>query len=506
MKMKNTIKNIQNNIIKYIGIGIISGLTLINTTKAQNNTTQNNTKQHKPPTEIIQEGDNIIIPEHKLEEFMKNYKPKTNNTKKIQKTTLEEYIKDGYITDALTTQPIQGIETKLLLYDFITLIDTIGPVQTNSEGYYTFTITGIKDQKETKNIGTIKYNTINTPTIELNLKTPSKVQIKIYDQLGQEIKTLLNEETKQKTINININNLTNGIYILQTTINGKQYNNKILKTGQKYNYGKTQEQITETTTKTIEKTTEQLLIAREFQDPNNQYHTYSDSDVEPYAENISKDFTLIPRIQLENPITDPEYPIIPNINTIRDLLWYGGRVQGYWNYQQHGKTQYPIKIYIDSSNAPTGGITSARNIIQYFQDSLNIHPDSLIQETPINIEPNFNNGISAMKIIWTDSTQTYGYNSVLTYIYSSSHDVFIGGEIYIDTNKVTTTENIEKYIALNIQRYITGLVNPINNQNYLQYTTAGNRIGPTKRPNNDEKKLIKIGRNHKPYYTNRLGP
>ncbi|GIU69519.1 MAG: hypothetical protein KatS3mg002_0755 [Candidatus Woesearchaeota archaeon] len=110
-----------------------------------------------------------------------------------------------------------------------------------------------------------------------------------------------------------------------------------------------------------------------------------------------------------------------------------------------------------------------------------------------------------MKIIWTDSTQTYGRNSILTYIYSSSHDVFIGGEIYIDTNKVTTTENIEKYIALNIQRYITGLVNPINNQNYLQYTT-GNRIGPTKRPNNDEKKLIKIGRNHKPYYTNGLRP
>ncbi|GIU70194.1 MAG: hypothetical protein KatS3mg002_1430 [Candidatus Woesearchaeota archaeon] len=500
--MKNTIKNIQNNIIKYIGIGIISGLTLINTTKAQNNTTQNNTKQHKPPTEIIQEGDNIIIPEHKLNEFMKNYKPKTNNTKKIQKTTLEEYIKDGYITDALTTQPIQGIETKLVTYNpFPT--DTIGPVQTNSEGYYTFTITGIKDQKETKNIGTIKY--ING-TAKITVNNYKKIKITTYDIQGKEItRTTEKEINGTETINLK---LPIGETITKIEIDNKTYTNIHINDGKNHyvKKGKTQEQITETTTKTIEKTTEQLLIAREFQDPNNQYHNYKDRDVEPYAENISKDFTLIPRIQLENPITDPEYPIIPNINTIRDLLWYGARVEGEWQNLQHGKTQYPIKIYIDSSNAPTGGITSARNIIQYFQDSLNIHPDSLIQETPINIEPNFNNGISAMKIIWTDSTQTYGYNSVLTYIYSSSHSTMIGAKIYIDTNKVTTTENIEKYIALNIQRYITELVNPINNQNYLQYTTAGNRIGPTKRPNNDEKKLIKIGRNHKPYYINGLRP
>ncbi|GIU69518.1 MAG: hypothetical protein KatS3mg002_0754 [Candidatus Woesearchaeota archaeon] len=501
--MKNTIKNIQNNIIKYIGIGIISGLTLINTTKAQNNTTQNNTKQHKPPTEIIQEGDNIIIPEHKLEEFMKNYKPKTNNTKKIQKTTLEEYIKDGYITDALTTQPIQGIELIFPISDFSTFDDTLGPVQTNSEGYYTLTITGIKDQKETKNIGTIKY--ING-TAKITVNNYKKIKITTYDIQGKEItRTTEKEINGTETINLK---LPIGETITKIEIDNKTYTNIHINDGKNHyvKKGKTQEQITETTTKTLEKTTEQVYLGRWMEDPNNQYHKYQHPEAEPYAENISKDFTLIPRIQLENPITDPEYPIIPNINTIRDLLWYGGRVQGEWQNQQHGKTQYPIKIYIDSSNAPTGGITSARNIIQYFQDSLNIHPDSLIQETPINIEPNFNNGISAMKIIWTDSTQTYGYNSVLAYIYSSSHSTMIGGEIYIDTNKVTTTENIEKYIALNIQRYITGIVNPINNQNYLQYTTAGNRIGPTKRPNNDEKKLIKIGRNHKPYYINRVHP
>ncbi|AFH48935.1 Hypothetical protein IALB_1224 [Ignavibacterium album JCM 16511] len=488
--MKNKLKNI----IKYIGIGITSGLTIITPTKAQS------TEYNKPTTEIIQEGDNIIIPEHKLTEFIKNNKQEKNN--KITKKTLEEFIKDGYITNVLTKEPIQGIETKLVTYTpFPT--DTIGPVTTNSQGYYTFTITGINEQKETKNIGTIEY--ING-TAKITVNNYKKIKITTYDIQGKEI-TRTTEKEINGTENINLK-LPIGETITKIEIDNKTYTNIHINDGKNHyvKKGKNKEQIIEEQYKKLNKT-QTLIGLINLQSPNNQYHRYY--AVVDYdgviTGNKRFDINLIPRIPLENPIIDPGYTTIPYINTIRDLMWYSSRIEDEWDNRLAGKTLYPIKIYIDSSNAPTGGITSARKIIQYFQDSLDIHPDSLIQETPINIEPNFNNGFSAMKIIWTDSTQTNRLNSLLTFIFSSSHETFIGGKIYIDTNKVTTEENMEKYIARLIQLYITGGVYPINNQNYLAYTT-GNRIGPTKRPNNDEKKWIKIERYHKPYYMNRVYP
>lgn len=492
MNLKDRLKNIG----KYIGLGIVGGLALLNITIAQDN-------YKKPSTEITQEGDNIIIPENKFNEFMKNYKQEKKNT--LTKPTAD-YIKDGYITSALTTEPLEGIEAKLITYNpFPT--DTLGPALTNSQGYYTFTITGIEDIVKIENIGEIKYQIINTPTIELNLNKLSKVQIKIYDMLGKEIKTLLNEETKQKTINTDINNLASGVYIIQTTIDGKPYANKILKTDNKYNYGKNRQEVTQKTTKNnLEKITDELLIGREFKDPNNQYHNYKHGEVEPYAEEKKQDFTLIPRITLENPITDPEYTVIPNINTIRDLKWYARRVQGEWDNKGDAPMLWPIKLYIDSSNAPTGWIPEIRNVIQYYQDSLNIHPDSLIKENPTYTEPNFNNGYSAVDIIYTDSTVLGEQLTALGMIYSSRNNTFIGGHIYINTPKINNKEDAGMIIARGIQQYTTQTIDRIKDQRYLG-NTSYNNLGTTKRPNNDEKKWIKTSRNSKkPYYINRIYP
>ena len=283
------------------------------------------------------------------------------------------------------------------------------------------------------------------------------------------------------------------------------YTNKILKTSNNYNFAKTRQQIT-TPKNSLEKTTEELLIGREFKDPNNQYHNYAHGEVEPFTENITHDFSLLPRIQLEYPIIDPEYTVIDTIKTLRDLYWYSGRLQGEWQNARKGTTEWPIMIHIDTTNTLPGWKEEIRKVIQYYRDSLDIHPDSLIKETPIRIEWGHFNGFSTMNINYKDSTEYYlqGTYWGMVNIISGITSKKIGAEIYIDTNKVQT-QQIQTIISRALQIYITSGIFPINHQEYLGYT-HGLRIGPRNRPNNDEKKWIKIGRNMAEIYINRIQP
>lgn len=97
---------------------------------------------------------------------------------------------------------------------------------TNFLGEFNTTYTGIDEIVSIENIGEIKYQIINTPQIQLNLSKLSRVEIKIYDLLGQEIQTLLDEETSNKTVNTDINNLASGLYVLQTIIDGNHTTTK----------------------------------------------------------------------------------------------------------------------------------------------------------------------------------------------------------------------------------------------------------------------------------------
>ncbi len=492
------IKESFKNIAKYIGIGIVGGLAMFNTTNAQVKPEYN-----KSLTEIVQEGDNTIIPENKLNEFLKNYKPKQNQT--LQKIT--DATKDGYITDALNKQPLEGIEASLWVIDGGTLIDTIGPTLTNSQGYYSFNITGIEDIITIENIGEIKYQIINTPQIQLNLNKLSKVEIKIYTILGEEIKTILDEETNNKTINTNIDNLASGVYILQTIIDGKPYNNKILKTENKYNYGKNIDKITKQTNKnnTLEKITE-LGIVRVFQDPKNQYHSYQHSNVEPYN-NKTFNLTLPPIIPLQTPFNDPEvtYPI----NNLMDLWKDMSRIQGPDDYRLFAKTLYPLGIFTDPENTPTNWkqyITNAENIIR---DSLDIPADSILKINNEYTEPDYNLGYSTINITYMDSTTFKNIvganiNAGGAFIFDNTNIAFTGFEIYLNTDKITNPIDAQKILLKMLQMYITQTQGKINNQNYLGNTTLL-QTGPATTYNQDEKTQIKMIRNMTPnIWINRL--
>jgi len=452
------------------------------------------------PKEITYQGDNIIIPESKLEEFLKNYTPKKNIT--LTKQTAD-YIKDGYITSALTQEPLEGIEARLVTYNpFPT--DTLGPTSTNSQGYYTFTITGIIDDQKSLTSGEIRYIIANNLSIQFNLEKLTQVEIKLYDMLGQQIQAIVLNEISSENISVNLDFLPNGIYFIQILIDRQLYSNKILKTDNSFALGKTKEQVS--VSGKVKKTVGELLIGREFQDPNNQYHNYKHGEVEPYAEEKNQDFTLIPRIYLEYPITDPEYTTIDTIKTLRDLWWYSRRVGGEWDNKGNAPMLWPIKLFLDSSNAPQGWISEIRNVIEYYQDSLDIHPDSLIKENPVYTEPAFSNGFSAVDIIYTDSTVLGDQLTALGMIYSSSNNTFIGGHIYINTPKINNKEDAGMIIARGIQQYTTQTIDRIKDPRYLG-NTSYNNLGTTRRPNNDEKKWIKTSRySSNPFYMNGIRP
>jgi hypothetical protein len=481
------IKDRAINIAKYAGLTIVGGLAMFNITKAQS------TEYKKPLTEIRQEGDNIIIPSEKYNEFIKNYKPKNQTLNKTTDITL-----DGYITDALNTNPIEGIKIITQVYDGATLTGTYGPVNTDFTGYYQISgITDVEDEQTANNQAIVQYKGNKIFTNNFNEKT-----LKIYSEIGEEIKSI---KTNNPDVEINLQGIATGRYITILEMDKKAYANMIIAdAGIIIAQKKLEDKITEKNTNKLEKINT-LGLVMDITDTTNNYHRYFSGAGEFDTNNPRRDFTLIPKINLETTITDPEYTIIPTIETIRDLIWYTARVQGEWQNQRFSGAAWPIKLYIDSTKAPNNGVVEARNVIQYFQDSLGIHPDSLIQESQTEIPPSATNGISAAKIIWTDSTVLGTLNSQLELIFSGNAEKFIGANIYIDTNKVHG-EDIGKYIAVQLQKYSgPGGPNPINNTNYLGYTT-NLRIGQRTRPNNDEKKFIKIGRNSKPYYLNKTFP
>jgi len=243
-------------------------------------------------------------------------------------------------------------------------------------------------------------------------------------------------------------------------------------------------------------------------DSTNQYHGYS-TGTDQLNENTQMDFSLIPRINLEYPIIDPDYTIIPTITTLRDLWWYMARVQGDWNNLSEGGDirLWPIKLFIDSSNSPLEWDTEIKSVIQYFQDSVEIHPDSLILENPVFTEPASANGYSSYNIIYTDSIP-YGSNlsSTIEFWFSARIEKFVGGYMWLDTTRITNKIDAGKHIARLIEMYVCGVgVHDINNIEYLSYTN-GTRNGPRRRPNSDEINMIRVGRNSTYFYINRIFP
>lgn len=423
---------------------------------------------------------NIII---LLLAFVSNTSAQNNN---ILDITL-----NGYITDAQTREALEGIETTLYLFEWPIPIDTLGPINTDINGYYSFTITGIEDVLNIETVGEIRYSIINTPTIELNLKKTSQVQIKIFDLLGQELKTLLNEVTKQKTINADIDRTASGVYILQILINGKPYNNTILKVSNSYLFGKNRQLLTNEGKKQTLGKLVGITPLIKINDLTNQHHAYHSAAGQEGSTTSNSSFNMaLPKVVYlpdSMQFTDPEveYPI----NTEIQLWQYSCRIINQDDYKSIGVKLMPMKIFEPGTQPQwTQPIIDG---INHIRSRTTVNPDSLVQITNEGRAITFENGFSQINIVYSDSIEMGQDDYQVLFFYSSSHDAFCGGELYINISTNQQPIDIYKVTHTFIQKYLTAGIYPINNPKFMSTNTRGYPYEPT----DPEMHLIDITRN-----------
>ena len=353
--------------------------------------------------------------------FAKAQSTEIKQESKLEKTT-GEYNIHGTIRGT-NAQGLEGIEVKRIMYnDNWPLEADTSTTYTNSLGEFNTTYTGIEDIVQIENIGEIKYQIINTPTIQLNLNKLSKVEMKIYTILGQEIKTLLDEETNNKTINTDINNLASGVYILQTIIDGKPYTNKILKTENKYNYGKNKQEVTkETRNKSLEKTTDETYLYYGFQinDPNGQHYTHQFQMWNGWyldATDISHSVPLLEKKNLDITFTNTRTG--QPVENTKDFLFYvlGIDVLGHASQLPIEK---PWRVYLDRANIPlTYSEQEVTNSTLEMITSVGLPVDTTFYKEVQTRTPIGDNGTSYInyRFLPTSDPEMGDYDLVISYI------------------------------------------------------------------------------------------
>ncbi|GIU69524.1 MAG: hypothetical protein KatS3mg002_0760 [Candidatus Woesearchaeota archaeon] len=202
--------------------------------------------------------------------------------------------------------------------------------------------------------------------------------------------------------------------------------------------------------------------------------------------------TLPPVIPLQIPFTDPEVPY--PINNLMDLWKYMSRIQGPDDYRIYAKTLWPIKIYIDSINAPTEWITPIREAIQFKRNNTTLNPDSVLIETNEYTDPFSGQNFSAVFLIYTDSLDIGQQDTRIAFFYDQNQEAFTGAFFKINTTTGMQPIDVYKAIQRNLQKYITQTVLSINNPNYLGTGTRG----PPYETTPDEQKLEDMVRNMTP--------
>jgi hypothetical protein len=141
-----------------------------------------------------------------------------------------------------TNIPLIGTITyQRYIYDFydttISKHPIVSVVHTDLNGtlmswvYSSFPIpVGVKEITELKNINLFPVPANEFTTLTFDLKTNSKVSIKLIDNLGREIKAIENSNlsTGNHKYTIETNTLSSGIYFIQLNIDGKVLNKKLL--------------------------------------------------------------------------------------------------------------------------------------------------------------------------------------------------------------------------------------------------------------------------------------
>lgn len=408
---------------------------------------------------------------------------------------LENYVKDGTLTNLITLQPIEGIKITMPIFDGATPTDTLGPIYTNSQGYYGTSITDVEDEQQTNNTAIIKYYGNKIFTNNFDEKT-----LKIYNAIGQEVKNIT---TNDPNVEINLEGLASGGYLTVIELDKKAYANFVMTNKRKIlGFKKLEDFLTKEKNNKLNKTTENLILTRDFEDQNGQYHSYIRGVIDQtFYENTTFNLTLPPVIPLQIPFNDPEvqYPI----NNLLDLWKYMSRMTNENDYRLLAKTLWPMGIFTDTSNTPQNWKQYINNAVNIVRDSLNIPADSILKINNQYTEPDFNLGYSTVNVFYLDSTafkNIFGINGFSggAFSFDNTNEAFIGYKIYLNTDKIINPIDAQKYILKEIQRYVTQTTYPINNTNYLGNTNTITGPGPATIYNTDEKTLIKQARNMSP--------
>ena len=166
------------------------------------------------------------------------------NNRAYFKMEIPSYFARGYLLTASASNPSQWMD---ITDNLPTNVQTMGSVVTEQNGFvyigYIFSndivykrdistiITGVDDK--TVNVPTkftLKQNYPNpfNPSTNINFSVPqaSFVTLKIYDTLGKEVSTLVNEQMSAGTykFNFNASKLTSGVYFYTITANGGNSN------------------------------------------------------------------------------------------------------------------------------------------------------------------------------------------------------------------------------------------------------------------------------------------
>lgn len=407
----------------------------------------------------------------------------------------QSFIKDGYVTDALTKLPAKGIIVTMPVFDNSTEIDTLGPLTTNEQGYYSTQITDIEDDLNTNSQAVLQYKGNKIITGDISEKT-----LIIYNVLGEQVRFL---RTYNSEINLDFNGLVSGRYLSILKIKDNLYSNLYsVIDGEIIGQKKLKETISTIKLNDIYKTSENLILTRDFEDTTGSYLSYNRGVIdESYYDNTTFNLTLPPVISLQYPFTDSEvsYPI----NNLMDLWKYMSRVQDQTDNRVYAKTLWPIKIFIDSANAPADWLPYIKNAVSIVRDSLGIEPDSILQLNEQYTEPDYNLGYSAMDVIYMDSTEyknLFGSNGYAGggFFFDNTYETAIGYYLFLNKDKLTNPMDAQKYALKAIQKYITQSTYPINDPHYIGQTDNTQGPGTATTYNEGERTLMRMVRNMSP--------
>jgi hypothetical protein len=447
----------------------------------------------------IEDSDILIIPENMLNEFMKSFKPKQNQTlNKITDITL-----DGYVTDALTKQSLEGIKVTADIWDGETHTETRGPILTDMNGYFKFTgITDVDDYvlSSNHNLDAPYPNPFSSKTIiTVPVMESGTCNLILADAIGQQIAKFngyLNRGLHTFTIN---DPGASGIYLYKfVDAQNSSSSGKIVYLGGGVNSSEIilhngERALPSSLEKSGGDSLEKIMAIwsrMTYEDTLGIYHNYIAGGNGNFTNNFPRrSIALPPVVFLPDSMQFTDNEVSYPINTVVRLWQYMCRIVDKDDYKSIGVKLMPMKVY-DPNTQPQWS-QSLEDGVNNLRSRTTTEPDGLVQMTTEYREPSFANGFSQINVVYADSSIMGQDDQGILLYYSSLNDAFVGGDLY---NNISTNQqpiDIFKAVQRNIQVYVTGGIYPINNPKYFGTNARGEPYEPTE----PEMQIIDMTRN-----------